>query len=713
MSSPLEHVLAALRSRGRSLRRSGEGYSARCPAHNDRNPSLSVGEAEDGRVLLNCHAGCTETQVVAALGLKMSDLFPPTNGNGHKAGLTLEDLAAAKRLTLAFLRGLGWKNNGNGILIPYRLPNGSPAPRSKKRWGRKATDGSCWWPKEGPEPIAYGVDRLGEARDAGYLIFVEGETDTVTLWYHGLPGLGLPGADMACKIEPEYLKGIPRVYVVREPDRGGDTLIPAVAARLRAIGWTGEAFEVRLPDGIKDTNELHIADPGGFKSAFQAALDSAAALNVEPRSPAIIHHEQPRRTLTLPAAMAVFARWMRMPKRPDGTPDMGAVEFVLGTVAANLMPGDPVWGLLVGAPSSGKTEILNAIVGLPNVHPTATLTEPSLLSGTPKREKAKDAKGGLLRVIGDSGIILCKDFGSVINQQKDTQATTLAALREIYDGSWTRHVGTDGGRTLHWSGKVGLVGGCTPAIDRRHAVMATMGERFIFYRLVVEDDAALARAALEHIGCEAKMRAELAAAVAGLFAGLNFTREPRPLSEDERKALINLACYIVRCRSAAERSGYTQEIELIPDPEAPGRLTLVLARLLAGLDLIGLDRAEAWRVVQRVGLDSMPALRRKVIDVLAARGTMTTANVALSAAYPTQTARRQLEELACYGVVDRAKQGNADTWTLSSWARERHAGLTVPEIPKGVRSTEILSLTPSRITNGKSGKVPPATRREL
>jgi hypothetical protein len=52
-------------------------WTARCPAHNDKGPSLAIREASDGRVLLHCFAGCETLNVVQALGMDMSDLFPP------------------------------------------------------------------------------------------------------------------------------------------------------------------------------------------------------------------------------------------------------------------------------------------------------------------------------------------------------------------------------------------------------------------------------------------------------------------------------------------------------------------------------------------------------------------------------------------------------------------------------------------------------------
>ncbi len=52
------------------------GWIARCPSHDDRRPSLSVAEGDDGRILINCFAGCTTDVVLESLGLDLRDLFP-------------------------------------------------------------------------------------------------------------------------------------------------------------------------------------------------------------------------------------------------------------------------------------------------------------------------------------------------------------------------------------------------------------------------------------------------------------------------------------------------------------------------------------------------------------------------------------------------------------------------------------------------------------
>src|SRR5262249_56412387 len=103
----------------------------------------------------------------------------------------------------------------------------------------------------------------------------------------------------------------------------------------------------------------------------------------------------------------------------------------------------------------------------------ATLTPASLLSGTPKKQRDKGARGGLLREIGDFGILVHKDFGSILSMRPDIKAETLAALRQIFDGEWTRHLGTDGGKTLLWRGKLGFIFGATEAYDEHYGVIGS------------------------------------------------------------------------------------------------------------------------------------------------------------------------------------------------------------------------------------------------
>lgn len=83
--NPVTEFLSALDDAGCEPKRSGAEWRALCPAHDDRNPSLSVRAGDDGRALVCCHAGCTVDAVCGAIGLRASDLFEPGSRrrNGH------------------------------------------------------------------------------------------------------------------------------------------------------------------------------------------------------------------------------------------------------------------------------------------------------------------------------------------------------------------------------------------------------------------------------------------------------------------------------------------------------------------------------------------------------------------------------------------------------------------------------------------------------
>lgn len=280
---PVEEILSRLQG----VKQGSKGWTARCPGHDDKESSLSLDEGKDGRVLINCFVGCKPAIIVSKIGLELKHLFPPSErprkSPTKKAdtSVTLAALAADKALPEAFLQELGLRTvlniNGREIVrIPYLLMDGTPAPRQRLRTALRAKDGSIW--TKGKEPtVPYGLWKLSEARQAGFLVLVEGESDTCTLWLHGFPALGMPGASSTRTLKAEYLEGIGRIYVLKEPDKGGEIFLEGVARILKELGWSGQAFEVLLGE-YKDPNELHKKDPEGFKTAFQSALDQAGVL---------------------------------------------------------------------------------------------------------------------------------------------------------------------------------------------------------------------------------------------------------------------------------------------------------------------------------------------------------------------------------------------------------------------------------------------------
>ena len=103
-SGPMARVLERLEK----VRKAGRGYTARCPAHADRNSSLSIGEGANEAVLLHCFAGCEPASILGAIGLQLGDLFPERlravtpRERAEAARYSRESKWAAAMETLAF-----------------------------------------------------------------------------------------------------------------------------------------------------------------------------------------------------------------------------------------------------------------------------------------------------------------------------------------------------------------------------------------------------------------------------------------------------------------------------------------------------------------------------------------------------------------------------------------------------------------------------------
>jgi hypothetical protein len=398
--------------------------------------------------------------------------------------------------------------------------------------------------------------------------------------------------------------------------------------------------------------------------------------------------------------------------------DTDLPECILATYVMNQLDTDQVWLLAVGSPSGGKTASLSILDDLPHTISVSTLSQGSLLSGSPKREKGPDSTGGILRELGESGTIICKDVTSILSMNRDNQAATLAALREIYDGSWTRTFGTDGGKKETWRGRVAVIGAVTQKIDQSHEVMALMGERFLLLRLHTDDELSLrmTRKALDDGPGEKVARVSLARLAKAIVGLVNFQGDIEALPRQMKDNLTTLANLVSQCRSGIERDGRTREIEGVPFREEGPRLARQLASLYRGLLLIGNTEQEAWEKVRRVGLDSMPELRRRAIQSLqGCNGPEKTSVIAKSCNCPTTTTRRALEDMAYLGLLHwtGSEYHEAETWELIEKTKEALEAISFdladdepPFDVQGIVGTEIspeIGISSASITPAHTG----------
>ena len=187
-------------------------------------------------------------------------------------GCSLSEYARAKRLPTEFLVSHGLRDvrylRASAVSFPYFANDGSD-PAIRFRIALDGHDRFRW--RTGSKPRLYGLHRLADAHRAGYVVIVEGESDTLTLWYSDFPAVGLPGAgNWSEQRDAALFDGMTTIFIIREPDQGGAAVMnwlkrSAIAPRVRVV---------HLP-GAKDPSALYTADPEGFKSAFQRALNEA------------------------------------------------------------------------------------------------------------------------------------------------------------------------------------------------------------------------------------------------------------------------------------------------------------------------------------------------------------------------------------------------------------------------------------------------------
>lgn len=260
---------------------SGNNLTGLCPFHKDTNNSFSVdlktgkwhcfSEDEGGNFVsfwAKLHGISTGDAYKAILKKyhvaqdKPKTKKEATGEPTSYAPYTIEQYSFEKRLPVEYLKDtchLSTKRERNGgtpyLDIPYLNEAGIEAT-SRRRFGNK--DFRWKYGSRGKIGL-YGEWRIEEIRKAGYVVLVEGESDTHSLWYMGIPAIGVPGASMFKPHHGVILGGL-KVYLHQEPDKGGTTFISKVCRGLRDGGFIGEVYSwaCHQIDGTKDPSDLYL-----------------------------------------------------------------------------------------------------------------------------------------------------------------------------------------------------------------------------------------------------------------------------------------------------------------------------------------------------------------------------------------------------------------------------------------------------------------------
>lgn len=330
-------------------------------------------------------------------------------------------------------------------------------------------------------------------------------------------------------------------------------------------------------------------------------------------------------------------------------PDPSQIHAVLGTIAANMTEGEkPVWLIIVGPPSSGKSDPLEYLKCLDKVKFASEITKGGLLSCASRNKKGPDGTGGFLKELGTFGILIISDMSSTMALGEDGLHGFLSLMRMVYDGHVERYGGQDRGAKNDWTGKMGLIAASTGDIDRHHSLINRLGDRYLYFRMPEGD----VHAKMERARTRVTNKAGIESALKALFSMVSAANSPS-LTDENEKTLQALASLVAVARTAVVRDPHTRKLEDIDQPEEPTRLYLTFRTLLKGMIRIGLTEPEAMAITSKIGLDSLPPTRLAIIKMVLATKDITVNDVKSGPwLFSTTAIERALHELMEHRLLD-------------------------------------------------------------
>lgn len=350
----------------------------------------------------------------------------------------------------------------------------------------------------------------------------------------------------------------------------------------------------------------------------------------------------------------------------------------MGCVAANMMAGDVCWMLFVGTSSCGKSELLKTLRKVDNIHLKAAISgEQAYISGTPKDKRSKSATGGILYQLGQHchAMLVLEDITRRFTSNLSENDKKLIAMeRDIHSGDVGRDVGSDGGTSFTWAGKIGMIAGVTRVVDRYQEISGQLGERWIYFRWLDVDDQAKTDFRLR--GRKENWSDDLTDLVAQFFriwVHLEFGQTiHRDLDGTERDRITRIAQVGVRCRSAVERDQYSKHITAWTDTgESSTRMAVSLRALYLGMDRIGVPEEYCWRIVQKAALDSMTSLRMGIVKAAHLTPGMTLCDLQKIGKVHADVLYRTYQDLAYLDVLKPSRQGATTRVNLTDDVQNR------------------------------------------
>jgi hypothetical protein len=369
----------------------------------------------------------------------------------------------------------------------------------------------------------------------------------------------------------------------------------------------------------------------------------------------------------------VYKKWFHI-EDPD------YLKVIHAVVMSHLIDAKPLWILTVAPPSGTKTSVLQDLVILNkyNVQLVSEVTQHTFVSGDKNYS-------GLLSMVKNA-VLVFKDFTTILQMSADTRNEILQQIREIYDGYYKKYYGT--GKKVEWQGKITILAGCTEVYEVYRQIDQTLGERFLFYRPPAEQRQSLALRSLHQISKEKQMHKEIQEAIKTYHDSIDpdVFKEVR-VDEDILKELVKIADVVTLLRSGVKRD-HRKEVEYIPSPEVPARLSQQLYVLLIAVAVLNKHLTatnEELVLAKKVGLMTVPYKKYRIVKYFLDNNNFTkkTSEIASDLGFPHSTTYYLLEDMWCFKILQREGMEHEAKWYLSKDFYNLIADVKLPEINNG------------------------------
>jgi hypothetical protein len=356
--------------------------------------------------------------------------------------------------------------------------------------------------------------------------------------------------------------------------------------------------------------------------------------------------------------------------------DTSVINIALASViATRLQLKSPVWLIIIGASSGGKSQILRplSLTDKEFLHRVDDLTENTFLSGM----QGKDSS--LLTKIGELGMLVVSDLTVLFSKNSESKNAILSQFRMIYDGEMVKYVGTKP-EPLQWKGSLGVLAGSTPSIYTHFEEVADMGERFVYYRMKDFDAEKATRLAIN-----SKVHGhELDKVISDIYKTYikdvikKADKDSAEVSDEVKERIISISLLAEKIRTPVH-TNWQNRIDRIPVSAMPMRIAKQLSGLATSLSIMQHHETGSYDLseeniysIEWCAYSLANEEKRACLRVLASIGygeAVAVQVVADKIGLASDIAMNVLDNLHSVGILERSSDTGSLTFTIKS---EKH-----------------------------------------